>query len=152
MKGSSDMFSRKSFLMLMIIGFVLSVFITDVIGENLILLYTKPNGDVWSYDKDSIKGSSGKVKVWVTVVFSKESISKEIENIKKYPNTPKNVEDISYYRGLVEINCKEEKIHDLTGIFYDRNGNEVYINNVSGEFGSIIPGSINGELKNRVCK
>lgn len=146
------MSSRNSFFILMTIGFVLSVFVTDVMGENLIVFSELQNGDLWYYDKDSIKRSSGKVRVWITLIYGNESRRDLIETFKKHPDTPKNIEDISFNKSLLEIYCKEGEIYDLTDTLYDTIGNEVYTNNLSGEPKFIIPGSINEELKNRVCE
>ena len=59
------MLPRNTFCILMTMGFVLSVFLTDVMGENLIKYNESEDGTVSYYDKDSIKRKSGIVKVWI---------------------------------------------------------------------------------------
>jgi hypothetical protein len=49
--------------MIIIVGITLSVFSNNVFGESLIKYFTDEDGTEYSYDKDSIKRQSGKVKV-----------------------------------------------------------------------------------------
>ena len=64
------MISRKQFFMLMTIGFVLSVFVTDVMGENLIMYDEDKDGTVSYYYKNNVKRKSGIVKVWCETRFN----------------------------------------------------------------------------------
>jgi hypothetical protein len=56
----------------MTIGLILSVFVTDVMGENLEKFSESKNGTTQYYDKDSIKRKSGTVKVWTETRFNKK--------------------------------------------------------------------------------
>jgi hypothetical protein len=67
MKGSTHMLSRKGFFTLMMIGFILSVFVTDVMGENLVKYGGSEEGTVSYYNQDSVKQTSETVKVWEEV-------------------------------------------------------------------------------------
>jgi len=51
----------------MMIGFILSVFVTDVMGENLVKYGGSEEGTVSYYNQDSVKQTSETVKVWEEV-------------------------------------------------------------------------------------
>jgi len=74
--------------MLMTIGFILSVFVTDVMGENLIKYGEYPNGTVFYYDKDSVKRKLGIVKVWNEIRYTKKN-----ENCDDFVNTYENTSE-----------------------------------------------------------
>ena len=48
----------------MTIGFILSVFMTNVMGENLVKYGEDKDGTVLFYNKDSVRQKLGIVKVW----------------------------------------------------------------------------------------
>jgi len=143
---------RKNFLNMVIVGFILSVFVTDVMGEEVKVPDQSTKGGVLLYDKDSIKRSGGKVEVWVKTIYGKEKIG-GVEEMLKYSNDPtKGVEYISYNKTLYEINCEEETFHRLTSIYYDQNGVVISTNNQATKFKCISSGSTIDRIRKIVCK
>lgn len=148
------MLSRKYFFMLMTVGFFLLVFVTDVIGENLVEFFNDTNGDLFYYDKDSIISSSTKLKVdvWIVCFYGEKHRDKLIKIFKLQSPSNKNYDDLLFGKGMLEINCLKEKSHFLTYTDYDKDGNVLYINNYSTEWEDITNGSIWDVIKNIVCK
>lgn len=134
------------------VSFILLVFATDIVGENFKIFSEPDNRDIFSYDKDSVKTSSGKVKVVVKLLYSEEKKVALIEIYKKFPDPPKNVENLSFNISLKEIDCKEGKYRTLTNTDYDKYGNIISINYQSGEYDSIDTASAIGTLRKIVCK
>lgn len=149
------MLSRNSFLMLMTIGFVLSVFLTDVMGENLIKYDEDKDENVSYYDKDSIKQKSGITIVWTEDIFN-EKTDKWIEWFKFCnKHTGYTIDDcntLSYRKILYEINCKELTQRRLSSVIYDDKGKVLHTWSTPSEWNHIVPYSNMEELKNQVCK
>jgi hypothetical protein len=86
----------REFLIFVIVGLMLWISATAAMGENLVTLFEQKNGDVLSYDKDSIKRASGKVEVYVKTIYCKEKQSKLEDNSNNSYNLPDTVEYISF--------------------------------------------------------
>jgi hypothetical protein len=133
--------------MIMIVGITLSVFSNNVFGESLVKYFTDEDGTEYSYDKDSVKRQSGKVKVWTTVILGVESRSEIQKNV-----SIKAFENLSFTRTLDEINCKEGRTRVVTIIYYDVKRKVLYTITEQTDWRSIVPDSINDLLKSSVCK
>jgi hypothetical protein len=133
--------------MIIIVGITLSVFSNNVFGESLIKYFTDEDGTEYSYDKDSIKRQSGKVKVWTTVILGTESRSEIQKNV-----SIKGFENLSFTRTQDEINCKEGRTRMVTIIYYDVKRKVLYTITKQTDWRSIVPDSINDLLKSSVCK
>lgn len=126
MKGLTHMSSKNRFSILMTIGFILSAFITDVMGENLIKYNEDKDGAVYYYDKDNIKRESGIVEIWDIIKYSgiNEDWKNWVDsciNISK-PDSNPNCNLLSTVKILNEINCKNNTYRLLSVILYDENG------------------------------
>ena len=138
---------KNTWFMIIIVGITLSVFSNNVFGESLIKYFTDEDGTEYSYDKDSVKRQSGKVKVWTTAILGAASRS-EIQKIVSI----KGFENLSFTRTLDEINCKEGKTRIVTIIYYDGKRKVLYTITEQTDWRSIVPDSINDLLKSSVCK
>ena len=138
---------KNTWFMIIIVGITLSVFSNNVFGESLIKYFTDEDGTAYSYDKDSVKRQSGKVKVWTTAILGAESRS-EIQKIVSI----KGFENLSFTRTLDEINCKEGKTRMVAIIYYDGKRKVLYTITEQTDWRSIVPDSINDLLKSSVCK
>lgn len=151
------MLSRNNFFMLMTIGVVLLVFVTNVIGENLIAFGEK-DGNVFYYDKDSIKRKAGIVKVWTQERFNKKNEEwKSHVNICKIHIEKESLNKCSrlyYTMDLNEINCNEDTWQVPESISYDDDQNILYseLETESLKYAYIVPASVMAILKNYVCK
>lgn len=111
------MSSRKNiWLIIIIVGLTLSVFTSNVLGENLIEYFEDNYGTIFYYNKDSVKQTSGKVKVWVTERWGEKEKSITMERMTQQGISPENFEKVSFSRTLFEMNCREETYHILNEI------------------------------------
>ena len=138
---------KNTWFMIIIVGITLSVFSNNVFGESLIKYFTDEDGTEYSYDKDSVKRQSGKVKVWTTAILGAESRSEIQKNV-----SIKGFENLSFTRTLDEINCKEGRTRVVTMIYYDVKRKVLYTITEQTDWRSIVPDSINDLLKSSVCK
>ena len=78
------------------------MFVTDVMGENLIKYSEDRDGTVMYYDKDSIKKESGIVMVWTEDKYNGKNgrWSKWVKLCKEN----KNSHDLRQSRSLVNVN------------------------------------------------
>jgi hypothetical protein len=139
--------NNNVWLIVFIVGINLSLFSHNVFGENLIIYATEKNGDEFYYNKDSVKRISGKVKVWVTIKYGDEGRN---DFRKAVPSL--NLENLSYTNDLYEINCMEKTLRLLNSICYDINGKVLYHMPKPTDWIYFPLGSIDEELKSRVCK
>jgi len=155
-RWGTHMLLKNTFCMLMTIGFILSVFVTDVMGEDLTKYTEDEHGNVFYYEKDSIERKSGMVKVWTENRFDKknEDWSIVVEVCKKFVelNSINDCNKLSHVRVLYEINCKEDKYRFLSFVLYDENGKVLYSSSRSLEWDHVIPDTNTDKLKNHVCK
>lgn len=149
------MVSRKYCFMLMI-GLILSIFVTDVMGENLIKYYEDQNGTIHYYKKDSINQESGTLKVWCETRFNGKN--KEWSNMvevckRNYElNSIYDCNNLSYSKNLVEINCKENIFFVPSEVLYDEDGHFIITLTNPSQTRYVIPDTVMEELKNRVCR
>lgn len=151
------MLSRNRFLMLIMVGFIMSVFVTNVMGENLVVFYKDKDGIVNYYDKDSVKRKSELVKVWTQIGFNKKNKGwKSWVGLcvnKSKLNSNHDCNRLYLVKSLRELNCKEDMIRIVSIVIYDEDGKSLdSYDNSSSEFYSIVPTSIDDGLKNSVCK
>ena len=163
------MLSRNNFFILMTIELILSVFVTDVMGVNLIKYTEDKDGTLNYYDKDSIKRKSGIVRVWTKMKFKERSEvwnswvywkknkgwNSWVDICKNYPERVTNINDcdnLSYVKDLYEINCKKDRQRRLSSIIYDDYGKVLFSNLTPTEWIDIFPNLVFEKLKNQVCK
>ena len=150
------MSSKNRFSILITIGLILSVFVTNVMGENLIKYNEDKDGAVYYYDKDSVKRESGIVEIWDVIKYSgiNEDWKNWVDsciNISK-PDSNPNCNLLSTVKILNEINCKNNTYRLLSAILYDENGKLLEMSSKQTEIKKIYPNTMIEELKNRVCK
>ena len=146
------MSSRKNLLLIFfMVVLTLSVFLNDVWGANWIEYGRIKNGTVYYYDLDSVKKSSGKVKVWEKKMWGDKLRDKVITAMKK-DNQCQDCERLSYTKTLYEIRCSGDLYHHITVIDYDTDERVLYRSPKPSEWSHIPPGTIIEDLKKRVCK
>ncbi|MGD0276170.1 MAG: surface-adhesin E family protein [Syntrophales bacterium] len=150
------MISRKHFFMLMTIGFVLSVFVTDVMDENLIKYSESKDGTLCYYNKDSIKRTSETVQVFDILKFNRKN-----EDWKSWVDlcindsnqkSKQNCNRLSFVKNLNEINCKEGTYRIIVIVLYNEKSKILDMSSLKTSMTNIVPNTIIEELKNRVCK
>jgi cell division septation protein DedD len=105
-------------------------------------------GDVY-YDKSSIvKVSENIISVWNKDVLSEKTKKKYFSLLKEIHKAPKNPSMLNYYTKLMEIDCVNKKIKDVSIIFYNDKGKVVYASpkSESGEWNDILPNTVGEKL------
>lgn len=142
--------------MFMTIGFILSIFAMDVMGEELIKFTDDHNGTVTYYDKNSINRESEIVRVWIKINFNKKNKewSKGVE-ICKNNSEQESINDcneLSYMKDYYKINCKEDTINLILGVMFDVDGHFIFSTSSLKESSYHIPHrSMFEKLKKQVC-
>ena len=149
--------NNMSFVMMVVFIFImmgatLSVFPNNVFGENLIEYSRTKDGTVYYYDLHSVKKSSGKVQVWVTVKYGEDDRTRiKIITILKENKQCNECEKMSFSMSLIEIYCREDLFNFITSIDYNKDGNVIWTDKTSPENKHIIPGSRIEGLKDIIC-
>lgn len=139
------------------VGLFFPFFSNNVWGETLIEYNRDKDGTVRYYDSDSVNKSSGKVKVWVTVVFGdddklRNDLDALVKELNGISHQCQDCKGLSFGKRLIEISCREDMSHSITTTEYDTDGRALHTNETPGEWSHIIPGTVMDKLKNRVCK
>jgi ketosteroid isomerase-like protein len=109
-------------------------------------------GDMY-YDKSSIKKvNKSIISIWLKNILSEEGKTKYFSILKKINKAPDNPSMLPYYTELMEIDCVNKKIKDISVIVYDENNNVIYSSpeSESGEWIDILPDSAGEKLINTV--
>jgi ketosteroid isomerase-like protein len=109
-------------------------------------------GDVY-YSKNSIKKvDKSIILVWNKVILSKEGKTKYFSTLKGIHKAPQNPSMLSYYKKLMEIDCINRKIKDISVTFYNEKGKVVYSSSKSeiGDWNAILPDTVGEKLINIV--
>ena len=109
-------------------------------------------GDVY-YDKSSIKKvNKSIISVWNKDILSEKAKTKYFSILKGIHKAPENPSMLSYYTKLMEIDCVNRKIKDISVIFYDEKDKVVYSSpkSESGEWNDILPNTVGEKLINIV--
>jgi hypothetical protein len=148
---AGDMSAR----VLLALAMTLSLFLSDARGERLIELVRYGDGGAFYYDKDSVKRSSDKVRLWMITKLGKDGGEKErmIMSLQSI-NTHQNSEVLSDIATHLEIECAEGRVRVITTTHYDGEGRIHYSDNLSHRNGwkDILPGSFMERLKRKVCR
>jgi hypothetical protein len=105
-------------------------------------------GDVY-YDKSSIKKiSENIISVRNKDILSKKAKAKYFSILKGIHKAPQNPSMLSYYTKLMEIDCVNKKIKDISVIFYNEKDEVVYSSpeSESGEWNAILPDTVGEKL------
>ena len=105
-------------------------------------------GDVY-YSKNSIKKvDKSIILVWNKVILSKEGKTKYFSALKGIHKAPQNPSMLSYYTKLMEIDCVDKKIKDISVIFYNEKGKVIYSSPKSevGDWNAILPDTVGEKL------
>jgi hypothetical protein len=109
-------------------------------------------GDVY-YDKSSIKKvSENIISIRNKDILSDQAKRKYFSLLKEIHKAPKNPSMLNYYTKLMEIDCANKKIKDISVIFYNEKGKVIYASpkNESGEWNDILPNTVGEKLINIV--
>lgn len=126
----------------------------DARGEDLVEFGSDSLGNVFYYDRDSVKKKSGRVTVWTTMRWSDADRRKSdmIAELKKRIDCP-GCERLSLKKDLSEIRCREGRMRKITFVFYDREDRVLYrwTGPAAEEWEVILPGTFQDVLKRAVC-
>jgi hypothetical protein len=109
-------------------------------------------GDMY-YDKSSIKKvNENIISVWNKNILSKDAKTKYFSILEERHKAPPNPSVLSYYTKLMEIDCVNKRIKDISVTFYDEKGKFIYSSpkSESGEWKAIIPNTVGEKLINVV--
>jgi len=105
-------------------------------------------GDVY-FSKNSVKKvDKNIILVWNKVILSKEGKTKYFSALKGIHKAPQNPSMLSYYTKLMEIDCVDKKIKDISVIFYNEKGKVIYSSPKSevGDWNAILPDTVGEKL------
>ena len=131
---------------------IFSLFANQAWAADWIYFDTTSVGDMY-YDKSSIKKvNKGIISVWNKDILSEEAKTRYFSILKVINKAPDNPSMLSYYTKLMEIDCVNKKIKDISVIFYDEKGNVIYSSpgSESGKWNAIIPNTVGEKLINIV--
>jgi hypothetical protein len=115
---------------------------------------TSEVGDMY-YDKSSIKKvNKSIISVWVKNILSEEAKTKYFSILEEIRKAPDNSSMLPYYTELMEIDCVNKKIKNISVIFYNEKGNVIYSSpkSESGEWNDILSDSVGETLTNLVSQ
>jgi cell division septation protein DedD len=131
---------------------IFSLFANQARAADWIYFDTTAVGDMY-YDKSSItKVNKSIISVWDKDILSEEAKTRYFSILKGIHKAPDNPSMLSYYTKLMEIDCVNKKIKDISVIFYDEKGNIIYSSpkSESGKWNAIIPNTVGEKLINIV--
>ncbi|MGA2783020.1 MAG: surface-adhesin E family protein, partial [Smithella sp.] len=131
---------------------IFSLFANQACAADWIYFDTTSVGDMY-YDKSSIKKvDKSIISVWNKDILSKEAKTRYFSILKVIHKAPDNPSMLSYYTKLMEIDCVNKKIKDISVIFYDEKSNVIYSSpeSESGKWNAIIPNTVGEKLINIV--
>jgi len=138
----------------LVAAMALCVFPREAGAERLIEIVRYGDGGAFYYDRDSVKKSSDKVRVWMVAKPGKDEAERErmilsLQSINSHQET-RVLSDIATF---LEIECLEGRVRVITSSHYDGEGRIHYSDNLSDRNGwkDILPGSFVEKLKRRVC-
>ena len=127
----------------------------DARGEDLAEFGSDSLGNVFYYDRDSVKKKSGTVTVWTATRWSDADRRKfdMVAELKKRIDCP-GCERLSLKKDLLKIKCRENLMCRAAFIFYDSDGRVLYrwTGPAPGEWEVILPGTFQDVLKRTVCQ
>lgn len=140
-------------LMVFAMVLVLSVHPNHVRGELLIAFSSGKDGTKRYYDRDSVNKSGGVVKIWTKNVYGDDSDEKKskIKELKEN-NACDGCDQLSYYKTLVELNCKDDLYRFSQHVEYATDGSVIISRDEPSEWEDIVPGSLTDNLKRKVCR
>ena len=144
---------RSILQIILVVGLTLSIFSNDVWGENLVKFVETYNGTRCYYDKDTLKRTSEKVSLWITIIYSEEEKKELLEDSNN--KSIEKLNELSYSKSLWEINCQGEKYRVMTFIYYNFDGSVLYSHHperLPSNWEYIIPVSKSDPQKKIVCK
>jgi hypothetical protein len=131
---------------------IFSLFANQAWAADWIYFDTTAVGDMY-YDKSSIKKvNKSIISVWNKDILSEKAKTRYFSILKGIHKAPENPSMLSYYTKLMEIDCVNKKIKDISAIFYDEKGNIIYSSPKSeyGKWNAIIPNTVGEKLINVV--
>ncbi len=119
------------------------LFAQNLFCEETLFYCEQEDGSKFYYDKDSVVYSSGKVKLWNSVVLSDEA--------REYVRKNFDTDDIDPYKiwTFNEINCDQMSFRVLTVLFCG--DNRTFMRLAEDEHRYVIPNSCPEELLNIIC-
>lgn len=142
--GVENMEKSKSRIMVFFIVIISIFFAGNLFGEETLFYCEQEDNSKFYYDKESVVYSSGKIKLWNSVLLSDEA--------RDYIRKNFDTDDIDPYKILTynEIDCEQMSFRVLSILFCGEN--RTFMRLVDDEHRSVIPNSCPEELLNIVCK
>ncbi len=128
------------------------LFTSQAWAANWIYFDTAAVGDVY-YDKNSIKKEDKNIiSVWNKNILNEKGKTKYYSMLKGIHKAPQNPSMLGYYKKLMQIDCANRKIKDISVIFYNEKDKVVYKSpkSESGEWNDILPDTVGEKLINIV--
>lgn len=145
----------KIILALLLSAAFLSAAAGDARGEDPVAFGSDSLGNVFYYDRSSVKKKSGVVTLWTSTRWSDADRRKfdMVAELKKRIDCP-GCEKLFLKKDLSEIQCRKNLMRRVAFIFYDREGRVLYrwIGPAPGEWEVILPGTFQDVLKRTVCQ
>lgn len=146
---------RMAFGVFAAAALTLSVFPVAARGERLIEVARYGDGGAFYYDRDSVKKSSDRVRVWMVARPGRDEAEKERMLLSlRSINSLQDFEVGSDIATFLEIECAEGRVRVITSSHYDGEGRIHYADNLNTQNGwkDILPGSFVERLKRKVCR
>jgi len=134
----------KSRIIVFFIVILSILFAQNLLAEETLFYCEQEDDSKFYYDKDSVVHSSGRIKLWNSVLLS--------DTAREYIRKNFDTDDIDPYKILTynEIDCERMSFRVLSILFCGEN--RTFMRLVDDEHRSVIPNSCPEELLNIVCK
>lgn len=141
----------KNIQRIIILG-ILFLFADQVWAEDWTYYDTSLAGTMY-YDKSNIfEAKKGVLSVWTKNILSTDSKKQYYAILKKMDKAPDDPSKLSYYKSLMEIDCKNKKFRYVYVVFYDEQHNIIYPSSEdeTSAWNTIEPESVGEKLMNLV--
>lgn len=133
----------KSRIIVFLTVIISILFTQNLFGEETLFYCEQEDDSKFYYDKDSVAYSSGKIKLWNSVVLSDEA--------REYVRKNFDTDGIDPYKILTynEVDCEQMSFRVLSMLFCGEN--RTFMRLVEDEHRYVIPNSCPEELLNIIC-
>jgi len=145
----------KKFTLVISLSFLVLLLLVSNVYSSDWVKYDYDDGTVYSYQIVNIDKGDGKyiVYVWEKIVYSDKGRKEEIQGLTQHGFTTKEVDKLSQYKNLMEIDCKRRREMILSIIISDTDGNLLYhLDYDDSKWRDIVPNSDGDTLQKKVCQ
>jgi len=126
-------------------------FSNTVLGQNMMYVDKSRDGSVLYFDDKNIERTTNSMKVWSTIIPSREFRKQRIKELEKIAIPTTGYEKFAKTTSLLEINCSETKYRSLQFIDYEKAGKILYRYNKPTDWSNFMTGTIMNTLYFKVC-